>query len=78
MRGTNRDVPGVNSENSSSHPQFIRRLVSIMKRGHAQRESKVLCQQLRQVEMNDGVTGGREEERCIGRVCVEEDEERAR
>lgn len=57
--GTNRHWPGVSSENSSSHPQIIRRRVSIMRRGHAQRESKVLRQQLRQVEMNDGVTGDR-------------------
>lgn len=34
-----------------------------MKRGHTQRESKVLCQQLCQVEVNDGVMGRREERR---------------
>lgn len=28
-----------------------------MKRGHTQRESEVLCQQLRQVEMSDGDGG---------------------
>lgn len=40
-----------------------------MQRGHAQRESKVLSQQLRQVEMNDGVMADRGEEREIGSVC---------
>lgn len=58
-RGTNIDWPGANSENSSSHPQLICKWLSIMTRGHTQRQSKVLSQQLHQVEMNDGC---REEE----------------
>lgn len=34
-----------------------------MRRGHTQRESKVLRQQLRQVKWNNGVTGHGEERR---------------
>lgn len=40
----NRDWPRVSCESSSSHPQIVRRRVSITMRGHTQRESKVLFQ----------------------------------
>lgn len=48
-----------------------------MTRGQKQRESKVLRQQLRQVEMNDGVTGARGKRGKLG-VCVEKEGERDR